>query len=73
MKKLLILLALLLAGSVVLAKQCIEYYRYNFSLNVAASAKDSLDNLISQGYEIISFSLDYSQKCMVVAYDDMKE
>ena len=73
MKRFLIMLALLLVGSVVSAKQCVEYYRYNFSLNVASSAKKDLDNLISQGYKIISFSLDYQQSCMIVVYDDMKE
>ena len=73
MKRLLILLVLLLVGSVVSAKQCVEYYRYNFSFNVANDAKADLGKLISQGFKIISFSLDYSQKCMVVVYDDMKE
>lgn len=73
MKKLLILLALLLVGSVVSAKQRVEYYRYNLSFNVANSAKKDLENLISQGFKIISFSLDYEQSCMIVVYDDMKE
>ena len=73
MKRFLIALALLLFCSVVSAKQCVEYYRYNFSLNVASSAKKDLDNLISQGYKIISFSLDYQQNCMIVVFDDMKE
>lgn len=70
MKRFLILLVLLLVGSVVSAKQHVEYYRYNFSFNVASDAKADLEKLISQGFKIISFSLDYSQKCMVVVYDD---
>ncbi len=73
MKKLFIMLALLLVGSVMSAKQCTVYYRYDFSFNVASSAKADLDKLISQGFKIVSFSLDYSQKCMLVVYDDMKE
>jgi len=73
MKKTLVLLALLLVGSVASAKQCVVYYRYNISFNVASDAKADLDKLISQGLKIISFSLDYSQKCMIVVYDDMKE
>lgn len=71
MKRFLIVLALLLVGSVVSAKQCVVYYRYNFALNVASSAKKDLDNLISQGFKIIS--LDLEQLCMIVVYDDMKE
>ena len=31
------------------------------------------EKLISNGFKIVSFSLDYSQKCMVVVYDDMRE
>ena len=73
MKRFLILLVLLLVGSVVSARQHVEYYRYNFSFNVASDAKDNLEALIDKGYKIISFSLDYSQKCMIVVYDDMKE
>lgn len=73
MKRFLILLVLLLVGSVVSAKQCVVYYRYIFALNVASSAKKDLDNLISQGFKIISFSLDFEQSCMIVVYDDMKE
>ena len=73
MKKILIMLVLLLVGSVVSAKQCVEYYRYIVSFNVASDAKADLEKLISQGFKIVSFSLDYSQKCMVVVYDDMKE
>ncbi|MBP5422698.1 MAG: hypothetical protein J6Y78_09690 [Paludibacteraceae bacterium] len=73
MKKLLTMLVLLLVGSVVSAKQCVEYYRYNLSLNVANAAKADLESLISRGFKIVSFSLDYSQKCMVVVYDDMKK
>ena len=71
MKRLLILLVLLLVGSVVSAKQCVAYYRYNLSFNVASSAKTDLENLISKGFKIISFSLDYQQSCMIVVYDDM--
>lgn len=73
MKKLLILLALLLVGSVVSAKQRVEYYRYNLSWNVASDAKTDLENLISKGFRIISFSFDYTQRCMLIVYDDMKE
>jgi hypothetical protein len=73
MKKLLTMLILLLVGFVVSAKQCVEYYRYNLSFNVASDAKADLESLISKGFKIVSFSLDYSQKCMVVVYDDMKE
>ncbi len=73
MKKLFIMLVLLLVGFVMSAKQYVEYYRYNFSFNVADSAKCDLDKIISQGYKIISFSLDYSQKCMIVVFDDMTE
>ena len=73
MKRFLILLVLLLVGSVVSAKQYVEYYRYNFSFNVASDAKSDLEKIIFNGFKIISFSLDYSQKCMVVVYDDMKE
>ena len=73
MKKIILMLGLFLFGSVLSAKQYVEYYRYNFSFNVASDAKDNLDALISQGNKIVSFSLDYSQKCMIVVYDDMKE
>lgn len=73
MKKLLILLMLLVVGSIASAKQKVEYYRYNLSWNVASDAKTDLENLISKGFKIISFSLDYSQKCMLIVYDDMKE
>lgn len=71
MKKFLFILALLLS-SIVSAKQCVEYHRYNFSLNVANDAKNDLQELISSGFKIVSFSLDYSQKCMIVVYDDLK-
>ncbi len=67
------MLGLFLFGSVLSAKQYVEYYRYNFSFNVASDAKSDLENLFSQGNKIVSFSLDYSQKCMIVVYDDMKE
>lgn len=73
MKKLLIMLVLLLVGFTVSAKQCVEYYRYNLSFNVASDTKPDLEKLISKGFKIVGFSLDYSQKCMIVVYDDMKE
>jgi hypothetical protein len=72
MRKLSIVLALLFASFTVQAKQCIEYYRYNFSFNVANDAKNDLQELISQGFKIVSFSLDYTQKCMLVVYEDGK-
>ena len=72
MKKLLTMLLLLLVASVVSARQRVEYYRYNFSFNVAKDAEADLNKLISRGFKIVSFSLDYSQKCMVVVYDDMR-
>ena len=72
MKRFLIMLVLLLVGSVVSAKQRVKYYRYNFSFNVASDAKADLEKLISQGFKVISFSLDYGQKCMVVVYDDQE-
>lgn len=73
MRKIILVLGMLLAGSVMSAKQCVVYYRHNFSFNVASSAKSDLEALISQGYKIIGFSLDYRQECMIVVYDDMKE
>lgn len=73
MKKIIALLSLLLVGSVMSAKQKVEYYRYNLSFNVASAAKTDLESLISKGYVIISFSLDYEQKCMVVVYDDKEK
>lgn len=72
MKKVLLILSLVLMGSVMSARQHVEYYRYNFSFNVASDVKDNLEALIDKGYKIIAFSLDYSQKCMIVVYDDMK-
>ena len=72
MKKLLIMLILLLFSAVVSAKQYVECYRYTFSLNVASDATESLNNLISRGFKIISFSLDYAHKYMIVVYDDMR-
>ena len=72
MKRFLIILFLLLVGSVVSAKQRVEYYRYNFSFNVASDAKADLEKLISQGFKVISFSLDYGQKCMIVVYKESK-
>ncbi len=73
MKRFLILLFLLLTGSVVSAKQRVEYYKYNFSFNVAGDAKADLEKLISQGFKVISFSFNYRQKCMLVVYDDMED
>jgi hypothetical protein len=64
MKKILLILSLVLMGSVISARQYVEYYRYNFSFNVASDAKDDLETLIKKGFKIISFSLDYSQKCI---------
>lgn len=72
MRKLLILLVLLFASFAVSAKQYVKYYRYNFSINVAMDAKKDLQELISDGYVIRSFSLDYSQSCMIVVYEDGK-
>jgi hypothetical protein len=73
MRKIILILSMLLVGSVMSAKQCVEYYRYNFSFNVASDAKSDLEDLISKGYRIIGFSLDYKQSCMIVVYDDNKE
>lgn len=70
MKKILAVMVAILCMSTLSAKQCVEYYRYNFSFDVAASASNDLKGLISSGNKIISFSLDYQQKCMIVVYDD---
>lgn len=70
MKKILIFLALMSIPFMAIAKQKVQYFRYNLCLNVAEKAKGDLENLISQGNKIVSFSLDYQQKCMVVCYDD---
>ena len=72
MKKILMIIVAVFCTSTLSAKQCVEFYRYNFSLNVAESATKDLEKLISFGNKIISFSLDYQQKCMVVVYDDGK-
>ena len=73
MRKIILILGMLLVGSVMSAKQYVEYYRYNFSFNVASSAKSDLEALISKGYRIIGFSLDYQQSCMIVVYDDKEK
>lgn len=72
MRKLLIILVLLFTCFAISAKQYVTYYRYNFSIDVATSAKKDLQKLISEGYEIRSFSLDYTQRCMLVVYEDGK-
>lgn len=70
MKKILAIMVAVLCMSTLSAKQCVKYFRYNFSLNVAESASTDLESLIRSGNKIVSFSLDYQQKCMVVVYDD---
>ena len=70
MKKLFATLLIMFTVSFCFAKQRCEYYRYNFSINVASDAKKTLDELISKGKKIISFSLDYQQKCMVVVFEE---
>lgn len=70
MKKILAIMVAVLCMSTLSAKQYVKYFRYNFSLNVAESASTDLENLIRSGNKIVSFSLDYQQKCMVVVYDD---
>lgn len=72
MKKIFIMLALLLVSAVVSAKQYVECYRYTFSLNVASDATESLNNLISKGFKIVTFNLDYAHKYMIVVYADMR-
>lgn len=72
MKKIFIIFGLLTCLSTLHAKQCVEYFRYNFSFNVANDASTTLQSIIDKGYKIISFSLDYEQKCMIVVYDDGK-
>ncbi len=69
MKKFIIILSLLLVSSVMFAKQKVEYFRYGLAFNVASAAKNDLDDLIDRGYKIISFSLDYNQRCMIVVYE----
>lgn len=70
MKKILILLALMSLPFMATAKQNVKCFRYNFCLNVAEKAKCDLENIINQGNKIVSFSLDYKQKAMIVCYDD---
>lgn len=72
MRKLLIILVLLFASFAVSAKQYVKYYKYNLFINIAMNAKKDLQELISEGYVIRSFSLDYSQSCMLVVYEDGK-
>lgn len=73
MKKLLITLALLSASAVASAKQHVACYRYAyFSVGIADRATADLDKLISQGYKIVSFSLNFDVKYMIVIYDDMR-
>lgn len=73
MKRIVIFLILVLIGMVASAKQYVQYFRYNFSFNVAQDAKCDLDDLIAKGNKIVSFSLDYSQKCMIVVYEDKED
>lgn len=70
MKKLFLVIGMMFLSCVMFAQQKVVYFRYNFSMNVAKSAKDDLENLISKGYKIIGFSLDYQQSAMIVVYDD---
>lgn len=72
MKKILAVMVAILCMSTLSAKQCVKYYRYNFSINVAESASTDLERLIRSGNKIVSFSLDYHQRCMVVVYDDRR-
>lgn len=73
MKKIILLLMFTLVSNFLQAKQIVEYYRYYMTVNVALSASNDLKTLIEKGYRIISFSLDYSQKTMIVVYDDGKK
>ena len=70
MKKILVGLVLFACSVGCFAKQKVEYYRYNLSMNIAQSAEKDLEKLIASGNKIVSFSLDYAQKCMLVVYDD---
>lgn len=70
MKKILAVMVAILCMSTLSAKQCVKYYRYNLSINVAKSASKELERLINSRNKIVSFSLDYQQKCMLVVYDD---
>ncbi len=73
MKKICFVLLLLSVSFLATAKQKVQYFRYNFTLNVAEAAQQDLEKLINSGNKIIGFSLDYSQKYMIVCYDDQKE
>lgn len=70
MKKILILLAMMSIPFLATAEQHVKYFRYNLCLDVAGRAKCDLESIINQGNKIVSFSLDYEQKAMVVCYDD---
>lgn len=70
MKKLFLAIGMIFLSSIMFAQQKVEYFRYVLCLNVASAAKDDLEGLISKGYKIIGFSLDYQQKTMIVVYDD---
>lgn len=70
MKKIFAVIVAALCMSTISAKQVVKYYRYNLSLNVASDAQKDLEKLIASGNKIVSFSLDYQQKCMLVVYDD---
>ena len=69
MKKIMLVLLFTLVANCIQAKQQVEYYRYWVCMNVAEAASDDLKELIKKGYKIISFSLDYSQKTMIVVYE----
>ena len=70
MKKLFLVIGMMFLSCVMFAQQKVEYFRYILCPNVASSAKGDLENLISKGYKIIGFSLDYQQKTMIVVYED---
>lgn len=70
MKKLFLAIGMIFLSSVMFAQQKVEYFRYVLCPNVASAAKDDLEELISKGYKIIGFSLDYQQRTMIVVYDD---
>jgi len=73
MKKLLIVLALLSASTMISAKQYVEYYRYSyFTTDIADKIKADLDKLISSGYRITSICFASRIKCMLVVYEDME-
>lgn len=57
MKRFLILLVLLLVCSVMSAKQCVEYYRYNFSLNSGNSINMlQFENICKQAEQFLKDS-----------------